>query len=68
MNKFKDQCECCGKYKKCSGVDGKLLCDDCKAIYIHSNIKDNEKIIIDKFSRSKYEQPSIFGIGGLLNE
>lgn len=68
MNKFKDQCECCGKYKKCSGIDGKLLCEECKAIYIHSNIKGDEKIIIDKYTGSKYEQPSLFGIGGLLNE
>lgn len=68
MNRFKDRCECCGKYKICFGYKGKLLCDECKKIYISSEVAENKKIIIDTPSGIKFEQSSLFGLGGLLNE
>lgn len=68
LNKFKDQCECCCKYKKCGGYNGKLLCDECKRIYVKSEVSKNKKIIVDSATGKKFEQSSLFGLGGLFNE
>lgn len=68
MNRFKDRCECCGKYKKCNGFDGKLMCDECRRIYTKNAFSENKKIITNDSADKKIEQTSLFGLGGLFNE
>lgn len=43
-HQYKDQCDCCNKFKYCKGYNNKVLCEECIKKIVNNNIIEIEVV------------------------